>query len=438
MRLLIAILASVLVCSSFGQAPPVVRRSQQFTAIDARPSSARSPGPLKNGAGEALTRLDAEVLLLCAERIRDSLVRELGLASDRPGKILLVLRIAERPDELVGVAAGLTPDGWEYRMDIPDQIEPQRLVRGIVHTVLLEMANRRQGPKCAELPLWLVEGLTGHLISVAGPDLVVGSVPVGGMLRIVRERRGLDYLREARAALQTSGPPSFSELAYPNAERLVGNKLKVFQAAAQLFVYELLQSQHGPENLVSMLRELPKCWNWEVAFLRGFASEFRRMLDVEKKWSVDALAFTAQDASKVWSRMVSLDRLDDVMTVPAQVRFAADRLPHRQTVTLREVLSSWDSRSQLTVVQQKLAQLQVLRFSSSPELIPLIDSYYRALVGYLQKRNQAARTPETRMQSIPPPSLLAGETIKELEELDKRRQAFRPENVLSVNSPITR
>jgi len=187
-----------------------------------------------------------------------------------------------------------------------------------------------------------------------------------------------------------------------------------------------------------MLRQLPRCWNWEVALLHGFASQFPRMLDVEKKWSVDVLAFTVQDASRVWSRVQSLDRLDQILSIPVQVRVAADRLPQRETLTLQQVLTTWDTSAQIPVVQQKRSQLQFLRYNCSPELIPLVDSYCRSLAVYLQKREQASRSPETRMQSPEvSASVVAHEACKELELLDKRRDAFRPEKILSVNSPIS-
>lgn len=438
MRIVVCILALLFAASSYGDALPVaVRRSLQFTVADVRSTSARSPGELRGASGQPLIKLDADVLLLSAERIREMLVKELGVASDKPGRISLVLYLASRADELVGVTSVLSPDGWDYRVEIPDQIQARHLVRGIVHPVLLELANRGQGPKSAELPIWLVEGITAHLMAVAGPDLVVSAVPVGSMLRIVRERRGLDYLRGARDVLRAAGPPSFSDLVYPKPESLAGAKLKTYQAAAQLFVYELLHSPNGPADFVRMLRALPNCWNWELALLRGFSDQFHRTLDVEKKWSVDVLAFTARDASQVWSRIASLDRLDEVLAVRAQLRVTADSMPGRTTVSLQKVLSTWDPQSQITVARQKLSLLQVLRYNSSPELIPLIDSYSRTLATYLQKRDQAMHTPETRMQPTYSASLVAQEAIRELELLDKRREGFRPEKVLSVNSPIS-
>jgi hypothetical protein len=213
--------------------------------------------------------------------------------------------------------------------------------------------------------------------------------------------------------------------------------LKTYQASAQLFVYELLQTKTAAAGLVQMLQELPKCWNWETAFLKSYSADFRRMLDVEKKWSVDLLAFTARDASRVWSMMLCLDRLDAVLSVPAQVRVTADALPQRTTLTLGDVLMTWKFSAQTAVLRQKLALLEVLRFNAAPELVPLIDGYHRTLAVYLQKRSLANHAPDNRMQGTLNSTLVAQDAIRELEVLDKRREAFRPEKALSVHSPIT-
>ena len=414
-----------------------IRHSQQFTVIDARPVTALSPGPLKTKSGQGLIKLDADALLMSAERVRLILLSELGLSYNTGGRIRLILYPASKPDNLIGVTSTISPTGWDYGVEIPDQIEGQQLVRGIVHSLLLETANRGQDSRSAELPLWLVEGLTAHLISL-GSDLVVSSIPIGTMLRTLTERRGVDYLRSAREVLRTTPSLGFHELASPRAESLNGERLKTYQASAQLFVYELLHTRTGAAGLVRMLRDLPKCWNWETAFLRAFSAEFPRMLDVEKKWSVDVLAFTARDASQVWSSVLCLDRLEDVLAVHAQVRVGSDRLPQRTTLSLREVLMKWEFASQTPVIRQKLSLLEVLRANSSPELVPLIDSYHRTLAVYLQKRSLAGHAPDNRMQGTVNATLVAQDAIRELDLLDKRREALRPERALTVHSPTSR
>lgn len=435
MRTLVAILCVWSGTLSAPAAPvlPPFRQSQQFTVIDARGSLPAS-NRLTALGGRNLIKLDIDVLLLTAERVREALLSELELPGEGAGKIRLALYPASRPDEWIGVEGRYSPGQWEYRVNIPDHIDATTLVRGIVHALLLEIANRYQGPRSAELPLWLVEGLTYRLFSVAGMDMVVNSVPLGSMKRIIRERRGLDYLERARVLLRSGPLPTFSELAYPPVAHLRGDRLKTFQSAAELFVHQLLEMKNGEANLVAVLRHLPNCWNWETALLQGFSSEFRTMLDVEKRWSVDVLAFTAHDPSQVWTLVVCLDRLEDVLGTWAQVRLTANSVPMKKRVPLQEVISTWDYGRQAPVLRQKLPLLQSLRFHSPKHLAPIVDEYYRTIAEYLAKRDAAARTPETRMQLSISPILLAQDTVAELNDLDQRSAALRPENTLSAKS----
>lgn len=413
-----------------------MRQSKQFTVLDVRPATVSSPGQLRSAAGEPLVRLDADVLLLTAERVKTLLQGELGFSSDGASRIRLCLFSATRPDHVIGVISTLLPKGWEYRVEIPDQVEARTLTRALVHSLLLELANRGQGPKSAELPLWLVEGLTAHLLAITEHDLVVEAVPIGKMLRVVRERRGLDHLAGAREVLRNSRPLSFAELGHPPVETLTGGALESYQACAHLFVYELLRLKNGPAQMVATIRELPNCWNWETALLRGFAKEFRRTLDIEKKWSVDVVAFTARDPSQVWSTVLCLDKLDELLSVQVSVRVAADQLPEKKTWTLQQTFVDWDFASQAAVVKNKLSLLEVLQFHAPEEVASLVNDYRQTLAAYLLNRSAAGRTPETRMQPILSASLVAQNAIKALDGLDKRREGMRPEKALSVQSPI--
>ena len=47
------------------------------------------------------------------------------------------------------------------------------MIRAIVQTLLLEVANRQARERSAEIPLWLAEGLTQHLLAAAEADLVL-------------------------------------------------------------------------------------------------------------------------------------------------------------------------------------------------------------------------------------------------------------------------
>jgi hypothetical protein len=433
------IAVAALAAPMLGQAAPApLRRSDQFTVIDARPVTAKSPGQLTTATGEKLIRLDADVLLLSADRIKEALLWVLGIPRERADRIRLVLYMASRPDEWIRINAAYSPTAWDYELEIPDQVEAPKLTRAILGALLLELANRGQGPKSAELPHWLVEGLAAHLSAVSGPDLIVNSVALGTMRRSVRVWRGtdyrLDYLQAARGVLRSHPLLTFSELGHPKPETLVGEKLETFRASAQLFVFELLHLRNGAAGMMVMLRGLPGCWNWETALLHAFPSEFQSLLDVEKRWAVDLLAFIARDPTEVWSRVSSLGKLDEVLAVTAQVRITSDMLPQRKVLTLQQVITNWSFATQVPVLQQKISLLAVLRYHAPPDFVPLINGYETSLSGYLQKRSAAVRPPETRMQPTFNGVLAVDDVIRELAELDKRRKALQPEEALSVNS----
>ena len=199
-----------------------------------------------------------------------------------------------------------------------------------------------------------------------------------------------------------------------------------------------MHMSNGVPNLTTMLRELPRCWNWETALLRAYAPQFQRMLDVEKKWSVDVLALTVRDPAQVLGKMRALDELNAVLSVPARVAVTADQIPERRTLTLSEVLSTWDAASQRAVLRQRIIQLQALRFSAPKEVVAVIDSYVRTISNYLVKLNQAGRDPENRMQGTVSASLAAQDAIRTFKQLDKQREELRPAIVNSGNSPTTR
>ena len=231
MRVLLATFAFVWVwvCSAAIPMAPT-RHSQQLTVIDARPPLTTAFTPLHGTSGQDLIHLDADMLLLSASRIREALLNELSL-SDKGGRIRFVLYRASKADDLIGIASSFRPGGWEYEAEVPDQLDAPKLTRGVVNVLLLEYANRGQGPKPSELPLWLVEGITQNLLAVAGTDLVLSTIPNGSMLRVTRDRRGLDYLQNARAILASKGALSFSDLAYPRPQLLAGDRLPVYQRA---------------------------------------------------------------------------------------------------------------------------------------------------------------------------------------------------------------
>ena len=414
-------------------APPT-RRTQNFIVQDLR-GPAPASAILKTEEGKQMVKLDLDVLALSAERIKRALCAELDLAARGWGKIHLILVSATRTDQEIRFLAASFVDGWHYRVEIPDQLEDLKLVRGIVQALLLELANRGSGPKSAEIPVWLNEGLSLQLWNTMGPSLILQSVPSGWMLRSVRNVRGVDRLGEARSVLRSYAAATFVELGHPALETLNGDSLKRYQSSAQLFVEELCRLPNGRASLVNMLRELPTCWNWETALFRSFGQYFTRPLDVEKWWAVVLASFTGRDPTQVWPAEICFGKLDGILLMPVQVRLSRDVMPVLTYVTPQQIIADWDFASQKAALEQTLGQLGLLRFNCPLKVAALIERYRLTFQNYLQKKNEAKASSATKglmMVSIP---LLVRETIVRLDELYREREALRRDLASVAQNP---
>jgi hypothetical protein len=415
----------------------------QFVVHDSRQPFQNRPERLADSNRRDLLKLDLDVLTLSAERIKQALNRELNLSSTGERKIHLFLEsvASERPD--IRVVAVFYTDGWQYRVSVPERLEQPQLVRGIINVLLLEFANRGAGPKSAEIPLWLSEGVSARLLASFGPELTFTSPPKGWMERKVRvvggrgDPRGADPLREARNTMSSFGVLSFASLAHPSAENLSEENLKSYQCSAHVFYTELVRLAGGRNGIVMMLKELPWCWNWETAMLRAFGSRFQALLDVEKWWSVNVIAFTGRDASQIWPLPLCLQRLDDLLVAPAQVRLATNSLPVRTQTSLQELIIGWDFSAQQPILQKIVNQLTSFKYSSPNETLPLIEAYRSLLTNYLRKRVEVIASINNRLYAALPIRVLQQETVRQLDELFRQREVLRRQQISAV-SPAAR
>ena len=410
---------------------PPARQSQGFIVHDLRgpdPASANVPAQ----EGKRFVKLDLDELALSAERLKRALCRSLDLSLRGWGKLRLSLVSASEVEQNIVIASTRFTDGWQYRVEIPDQVEDIQLIRGIVEALLLELANRgtdvKSGAIPVSIPVWLTEGLAVHLRnSMTGADLIVQSVPAGSMLRSVRDLRGWDTLSEARSVLKSLPPATLPELGHPVLENLTGDNLKRYQSSAQLFVEELCRLPGGQACLVGMLRNLPACWNWETAFHRSFHRHFPRTLDLEKWWMVTLIGFTGRDPSQAWPPEICLEKLDEILLIPAQVRVAPDVMPVRTYVTPQQIIAEWDFRAQKPALSQAVVQLTALRSNCPLAVAPLVEGYRFAFQDYLQKRVEAVSTSTSRRTAGVSIPLAVRQTIERLDELYRRREALRRE-----------
>ena len=144
--------------------------------------------------------------------------------------------------------------------------------------------------------------------------------------------------------------------------------------------------------------------NWETAFHRSFHRHFPRTLDLEKWWMVTLIGFTGHDPTQAWAPEICLERLNEILLIPAQVRVAPDIMPVRTYVTPQQIIADWDFRAQKPALSQAVVQLTALRSNCPLAVAALVEGYRFAFQDYLQKRVEAVSTSTSRRRrrySIP-------------------------------------
>jgi hypothetical protein len=395
-----------------------------------------------------LVRLEPALLAVSAERLKESLRRQLGIGQSAAwsGKIFLVLHPAQSPDENVAIISSRFVNHWNYRVDLPDIVSRTRLSRALTAVLLLEFANCGAQYHSAEIPEWLTDGLSQQLSTAASPenllslpDKVVNDIPVR---RINSDARGIDTLASARQVLKNSAALTFEQLSWPTDAQVSGNDGGIYRASAKLFVSSLLGLQDGPAHLRTMLQSLPQFYNWQTTFLNAFNDNFEKPLDVEKWWALQVVDFAAQDPGPQWSPAASRDRLDEILSVTVEMRNTSNSLPARAEISLQAVIRNFDSAQQTPVLQTKMRDLSLAKFRMSPPLAALTDAYRRVIRDYLGGEN-LSEPPSAR--HAPPSSQRNGVdgVVKKLDALDTQRRTiedaikpdvFTPQN-LNASAP---
>jgi hypothetical protein len=256
------------------------RGSGQFV-IHGAPSAAPYSAMSEAGLDNAPIRLEPALLAVTCDRVKQALLRELECPDQWRGKIHFFIRFTPVKDAPVAIHSQFYSDGWQAQVEVPDEIQPDKLVRTIVQALLLELANRNPGAGLAEIPLWLTEGLTQLLMRSSGPSLVLQP-----QTRLLLREVKTDPLQSARVRLRQRRALTFSELSLPTREQLMGELWENYQDCALLLVHELRRRPNGQACLLDMLAQLSQCLNWQTAFYRAFQPYYQQPIDVEKWWAV--------------------------------------------------------------------------------------------------------------------------------------------------------
>lgn len=401
--------------------------SGQFVVVGSPAASPLAALP-EIATNQEFVRLDPAFLAVSAERIKNSLLQRIGIPSQnmQGGIIYLTLQPARALDENVAVFPERFGGHWIYHVVLPDVLPRERLARALTSVFLTDYANRNGDANSAEVPPWLVEGLSQEILDdamqkdiLSVPDNTVNNIPVD---RVSFAEKGLDPLESIRSLFQTYSTLTFQQLCWPTDMQLSGEDGGVYRASAQLFVSELEGLREGPAKLRATLDALPRYYNWQTAFFTAFHQNFSTPLDVEKWWALQTVIFTARSPGPQWTPAVSRQKLDEILSVPADFRSTSNSLPVRAEISLQDVIRNFNSAVQSQILQLKLHDLEIAQFRMYPSLAILAAEYRNALAGYLgesavNRRGAIVEKSESKFVS-------ARETLRILNALDARRRSI--------------
>jgi hypothetical protein len=412
--------------------PPASRSaSGQFVIHDRRGEvrPARPTTDASRASTKSVVDLEPALLAVACERIKQALYFELRAPSRWQGKVHVTIqrRGANAAPTLVSEHFR---DGWNYQLSLPATMERTEFVRTLTQVVLTEFANRGAGDRPAEVPGWLLEGFTQHLLATRNAETILAP-PVASIRGVavdpaVVERRDTGPLEAARQALRDRPPLTLAELSWMTGEQVAAPGGELYRYSAQLFLAELLRLPDGRDCLREMIAALGGCFNWQTAFLRSFREHFANQLAVEKWWTLQVVYFSGRDPRQLWTPSESWQRLDEALRTTVAIRGALTELPAHSEVTLQAVIREWDRVRQATTIRARIADLEAVKLRVAPEFIPITESYRRTLAEYLQRREHPVLPTRDSYFRPPNPLQVARETIRQLDVLDARRTALRP------------
>ena len=445
--------------------------SGQFSSceIRGRPPSGPSPAamrvPMAGGLAVLVTAaplspsaqsdeipLEPALLVVSCERMKGLFLQELGLKDEWRGKIELIINSSRPKDQGPSLTATHRLGGWSYELELPKNIQPRILVRSVMQTLLTEMANRKAGKQSADIPFWLVEGLSERLQAYHLPTFIVRpNVQSAGYNKVT-----IEGMKAVQNGLRGRAPLTFQQLSWPEWPDVTGKDQALYASCAELFFENLLRLDDGAASLRRMLlTEMPGRLNWQTAFLQAFHSHFPRLLDVEKWWALICTGFSEADPSQPWTGREYWHKLQEALDVPVDVYLAPSRMPAKARVTLQEVIQQWDAAAALPALLKTIRELQGLQWVSSRrdlnldasaaspssqrnprgletlqlrmsrELSPLISRYLTVLLNYVNQSQSAGHLPKDARYAASNFRWLQNETVRQLNDLDEKRAALR-------------
>ena len=404
-------------------------RSGQFVAYG--PMSPKRRGGILDANANTIL-IGPDHVVVAAERVRRAMLSRLGLPSLPGSRVKLRLEPVMSFDAAVRVVTGRHRNGFTYALTLPSEIEPDKFIRALVQVTLLDLANQKPQLRDTEIPLWLTVGFTQVLMAQPDLVLVLGQPEQGGeemsTEEVVKNVRRHDTLAGVRARLRGRRAFDFSEIAMPAPAHLRGENWRDFQACSHLLVDRLLAIPAGGVRLRNMIAQLPDNLNWQTGFLKVYGDLFADMLVVEKWWAVTIVQLTGQNQYQNWTLREAVEKLENLLKLPAEVRLNAADSPLEAEITLQQAIRGWDFAVQKQTLGQKFNQLLIARLKMPRELVPFVNEYGRILQSYIATRQQVESFRPRRGQMRPKVAPVIDEAVRQLDSVDRRLALFKPES----------
>lgn len=359
----------------------------------------------------AYISVEAQSLAVTAERVKRAFLQELLAGDHFQDKVHAIVLDLAPPTQPIQIISQIFSDGLQYRMLVPGHVEHARLIRGLVQILLAEFANRG-AHRCAELPRWLVEGMTRQVLASAVPTYVVNEVSSAV------EVLGYDRLSYTRSFLSTNTPMTVQELSFYSGSA----EEERFAASAHLMVHELLKLKGGPGLMINFLRALPAGLNWQTAFYQVYGAHFNGALAFEKWWMLAWHDQKNRPKQEVWPRETGIARLDALLLTSMELRVSTNSIPQRRDATLQEVIERTGFSDQRAILSQTVQELFFASMNLPEDLREVAIAYQRTLIDYVQKRSVNEYQPGLKYDPAQREQTLVRATIKRLAELDIARQ----------------
>ncbi|MBO7524159.1 MAG: hypothetical protein J6T79_01495 [Verrucomicrobia bacterium] len=328
-------------------------------------------------------RLDPSTVIVVCERIKQIFLQELGLTDLWKGMIEIDIDFYPkgilRP---ITLSHRLMNDGLHTQMKIADEVVPHRLIEAIVQVLLLEYSNRdlRQ-TQMAEVPLWMIDGMTQLVMQRGGPALI----PTPGALKTFTIEK-TNPVKAARSRLKTIQPPEFGQFTSPGPEFSSGINWMIFQDASLVLTWELLNLPDGKARYCHNLRLLKNYRNWQLAFLEAWKGQFSNLTDVEKWWAL-VLVNSRKDAGKnAWTLKQSIEKLNEILAEASVSTIAQINQPrHPSTIHLQQIAESWAPMVQIYFFERIAAQLKAFELAADPVVAELAGRYRITITDYIRQ-----------------------------------------------------